>query len=171
MRTRNRLLSSAAAVGVAAIFAAGALSFPASAAPSPRTGVPANAGNRASPITKLSATPMAVPSGCGAHALCLYQNSNYNAAGGTLWQYVYGSVPADTWEYVGAAANDQTSSWYNNRIWNMAIAENSPPGTGGAACYGGPEGVPDLSSYGWGNGDSLNDSISSYQLRSNATTC
>jgi Peptidase inhibitor family I36 len=105
-------------------------------------------------------------SSCGAHTLCLWENSGYS---GTQWSYAYADYAHDSWIYVGAAANDQASSLYNNRGDYSDISKNSPPSSNGQtqACVQPGDSVSDLANYEWTNGTAMNDSISAFDLTTN----
>ena len=84
--------------------------------------VPALALAMAGPAQAAPASPPA----CPASTLCTYQNSNYDVGGGNFWYYSYSAHSNGAWFYVGNAANDQISSYYNRRGWWSYMAINCP---------------------------------------------
>ena len=111
---------------------------------------------------------------CPSSTLCLYQNHDYNMNGGSQWNFAYSNRPHDTWIYVGDAANDQTTSFVNNRTFGSSLAENkiqiAPDSCADADGNGGDEafssGPADLSPVRWPDGTKMNDSISAVKLKS-----
>lgn len=111
-----------------------------------------------------SSSVVALPS-CPASTLCTFQNYGY---GGTRWNFAYSSRPHGVWFYVGNAANDQISSFYNNRAWTSYFAKDCPAGSNWAATAGGGY-VYNLNDghHFWQDGSSANDSISAVALGTN----
>jgi len=66
------------------------------------------------------------PPACPSTTFCTYQNANFNANGGNWWYYSYDSHSDGRWFYVGAAANDQITSFRNNRAWVTWYDVNCP---------------------------------------------
>jgi Peptidase inhibitor family I36 len=99
---------------------------------------------------------------CPASTLCTFQNYNY---GGTRWDYAYSSHPHNQWFYVGSAANDQITSFYNNREYASDFAENCPADNNAYYWTGGGH-VSNLNNehYHWPDGNNMNDSISAIAL-------
>jgi hypothetical protein len=116
-------------------------------------------------------TPLATPVNCPGHTLCTYQNANYNNSGasGTQWNFPYNSSPHLVWFYVGAAANDQISSLYNNRGWVSYVAKACPAGSDNYA-FGGGARVANFASWSWPDGTGVNDSISALAFGTSTTT-
>ncbi len=111
-----------------------------------------------------SSTAVALPS-CPTSTLCTFQNSGYT---GTRWNFAYNSEPHATWFWIGSAANDQISSFYNHRAWTSYFAKNCPADSQWAATLGGGF-VSNLNDghHTWPNGTSANDSISAIALGTN----
>jgi hypothetical protein len=93
----------------------------------------------------------------------MWQNINF---GGTKWTYGISSYPQNEWFYVGSGANDEASSFDNDRVHSTYVSQNYPA-SGGEYCEG-SEGIqPELQKNTWPqNGDSMNDSISAIALES-----
>ena len=106
------------------------------------------------------AAEAAVPS-CSLHYLCTWQNAGY---GGTEWRLnLSAGRQTHTWWFVGSAANDQISSYYNATLAYAYIAKN---------CLAGSQWTyitesnynPNLAPNKWQDGSSINDSISAYAI-------
>jgi Peptidase inhibitor family I36 len=110
----------------------------------------------------LSSSDIAALPSCPTSTLCTFQNSGY---GGTRWNFAYSSRPHNTWFFVGSAANDQISSFYNHRAWTSYFAKACPAGSNWAASAGGSA-VSNLNDgqHTWQDGTNANDSISSIAL-------
>jgi Peptidase inhibitor family I36 len=96
---------------------------------------------------------------CADGTLCTFQNSNYQ---GTRWDFAYNCYPHDQWFFVCSGANDQISSYYNNRAWVSYTAKNCPADSLWAV-------IPENGGYAsnlnnghwlWQDDTSMNDSIS-----------
>jgi hypothetical protein len=61
---------------------------------------------------------------CQSSQLCLYQNKDLNANGGSYWAFGYNGYAHDQWIYVGDGGNDQTTSFINYRQISSAVAKN-----------------------------------------------
>lgn len=108
-----------------------------------------------------ASTAVALPS-CPTATLCTFQNYNY---GGTRWNFPYSSYPHAKWFWVGSAANDQITSFYNHRAWTSYFAKNCPADSQWAWTTGGGY-VANLNDghHTWPNGTNANDSISAIGL-------
>lgn len=117
--------------------------------------------------TQAAARPAAPAqiSNCPQYSLCLWQNSGY---GGNMWAWENSKFPKDTDIWVGGSANDQASSYFNDRDDISGIAKNYPVKSGdrdyqslssGAEAY-------NLAGQDWPDGSGMNDSVSSIQLTS-----
>jgi hypothetical protein len=123
----------------------------------------AQAADTGSLITLSSSNDTSLPS-CPSSTLCTFQNSGY---GGTRWNFPWSSYPHGQWFWIGSAANDQISSFYNHRGWISDFAKGCPAGNNAVDMVG--EGhVYNLnngsSSNTWQDGTSVNDSISAIAL-------
>lgn len=125
----------------------------------------------------VSASPAwAASSDCASGNFCLWQDGLYS---GTMWTFNQADNGYNKWNYVGASADNQASSAFNNRQHSADIANED-------YCYGsGCTPVPydtdcmipgggrgHLSDYSWPQDlTTENDSISYYDLLYSATTC
>lgn len=107
-----------------------------------------------------ASVPASTP-GCGSATFCAYQDRNYNlGTDGTQWNYSFNRSPHLLWFFVGPNANDQFSSFNNNRAWVSYVSKNCPADSQTFAFSGGDV-VTDLSQgWHWPDGSSMNDSIS-----------
>jgi len=118
----------------------------------------------------LAAAPISTPAAnaaaavipnCPLYDLCTWQNANY---GGTQWRLnLTGGKQVHTWYFVGSAANDQISSYYNAYVSYAYIAKNclaDSQWTYITAGHYNPDVVPNK----WPNGTGINDSISAYAI-------
>ena len=141
------------------------------AAPSVAHGATVNAAAKMAGHTSSArlAAAVALPS-CPASTFCSFQNANYNANGGTRWNFAYSSYPHGTWFWIGAAANDQISSFYNHRVWTTYAARNCPankPDWSQAPGYGYNA---NLSNTVWPSLNIVNDSISALAFGTSTST-
>jgi Peptidase inhibitor family I36 len=104
----------------------------------------------------------------GYGTFCMWQNAQYT---GTLFVVFYGSVPSNQYNYVGATFNDEASSLYNYRNTYRTWVAYNANGSGPQACIDKLGSESDLAYALWPNGDVANDTISSYNLTSNSSTC
>jgi Peptidase inhibitor family I36 len=124
--------------------------------------VPGVAAARTASSTSPASPATALPS-CPASTFCTFQNVDYE---GTRWNFAYNSYPHNTWFWIGAGANDQISSFYNNRSWATWVAKNCPADQY-HSFYPGGWAIPDLTSYSWLDGSPVNDSFSALALATN----
>jgi Peptidase inhibitor family I36 len=114
-----------------------------------------------------SSTAATLPS-CASSTLCTFQNANF---GGTRWNFAWSSRPHGEWFWIGQAANDQISSFYNHRAWTSFFAKNCPATDNlweGSAGSGYVENLNDGEHF-WPDGTNANDSISAIALGTNNT--
>lgn len=111
-----------------------------------------------------SSTAVTLPS-CAASTLCTFQNADF---GGTRWDFAYNSHPHAEWFWIGKAANDQISSFYNHRAWTSYFAKNCPADDlwEASAGTGYVENLNDGLHF-WPDGTNANDSISAIALGTN----
>jgi hypothetical protein len=110
---------------------------------------------------------------CVSGQLCLYQNKDLNANGGSYWALAYNNYAHDQWIYVGDGANDQTSSFINYRTFSSAVAKNKLD-ISRATCariVGDAGQITefkdyDLSDNVWPDHTKMNDTISAFMLMS-----
>lgn len=110
---------------------------------------------------------------CPAHSFCLWQNYSYNNYGaGGFWAYDYNTNPHLEWLFVGAEANDQASSLYNNRAYKVGINKDAnPPSALNKLCLGGGTQDSLLTEKLWPDNTEVNDSISAIWFSQNSTDC
>ncbi len=106
---------------------------------------------------------------CGSSTLCLFMNAYYE---GTKWEYPYADYPHEQWFYVGSEENDETSSFYNNRLHSTLFAQNAD-GYGYQACSTANGYRENLALLEWPESidTSANDSISSIYFTGYETGC
>lgn len=105
------------------------------------------------------ATPAAQALSCPRDSLCTWQNSNYS---GTQWNFGFGRQKGYWW-YVGAAANDQISSLYNNSAYGeFAYVAKDCPADSQWTWIDLQGKVSNLANAEWPNLTSMNDSISAW---------
>jgi Peptidase inhibitor family I36 len=111
-----------------------------------------------------SSAAVSLPS-CPGSTLCTFQNADF---GGTRWNFAYSNRPHATWFWIGSAANDQISSFYNNRAWTSYFAKNCPANDlwEASAGTGFVENLNDGLHF-WPDGTNANDSISAIALGTN----
>jgi hypothetical protein len=114
-----------------------------------------------------SSTAATLPS-CATSTLCTFQNADF---GGTRWDFAYNSRPHAEWFWIGKAANDQISSFYNHRAWTSYFAKNCPADRQAEASAGSGyvENLDDGLHF-WPDGTNANDSISAIALGTTNTT-
>ncbi len=112
---------------------------------------------------------------CPSSNLCLWQDSLYD---GSLWVYspVNGAKWSyEEWHYVGASANDRTSSLWNNRVHVSFVSQNAfpPVEAGGISCLAPNDAYKDLAEWEWESdyNENANDSISGFFFIEDATSC
>jgi hypothetical protein len=104
------------------------------------------------PFTAPAAQAAPAVGGCPVSNFCAWQNSGY---GGTRWDY---QRQTGFWWYVGAAANDQISSFQNNRAAYAYIAKDCPAASDWTWIDAGSLNS-NLAGSKWQDGSSINDSI------------
>ena len=141
------------------------------AAPSVAHGATVNAAAKMASQTssaRLAAAAAAALPSCPASTFCTFQNANYNANGGTRWNFAYSSHPHNTWFWIGAGANDKISSFYNHRAWATWQAKNCPADSTFRTFAFGGGAEPDLTVLQWAaDGSPVNDSLSALALATN----
>jgi hypothetical protein len=75
----------------------------------------------------------------------------------------------DTWYYVGASLNDNAESMSDNRSGVTLIDKSWPPGDDNACAQPYEQWYPNLATWGWGDGSTIGDSISSFDLAQYST--
>jgi peptidase inhibitor family I36 len=152
-RRTVRLLSVAAAVSALFLMAPGSAQA-------------ATGRSWAGPVSVSAPAAATLPS-CPTSTLCTFQNSGYT---GTRWNFAYASEPHGTWFFVGSGANDQISSYYNNRAWISYFAKNCRVDDLWTYSFGGVA-VSNLNDglHNWPNGTTGNDSISAIALGTSST--
>lgn len=146
---RHRVLALASVLASASALAI-ASSAPASAATSHPADQSSPAAAAASGISQ-----------CPQYSLCLWRNVGY---GGTMWDWTNSTTPHDEWLYVGAAANDQASSLYNDRDNLSWIAKDYIPTNGDYEVLNPGESRSNLLKWYWIDSTTENDSISAIML-------
>jgi hypothetical protein len=100
--------------------------------------------------------------------LCFWEDANYS---GYFWAEIGtgggGDRNYNQWYYVGNYVNDIASSVYNDRPDGSLIDKDWPP-SGDSYCILSQYAYSDLSQYQWQDGSGMNDSISSFNLTSQA---
>ena len=110
---------------------------------------------------------------CVSGQLCLYQNKDLNANGGSYWAFAYNNYAHDQWIYVGDGANDQTTSFINYRTFSSGIAKNKLD-ISRATCariVGDANQITEYQEYNlsdnvWPDHTKMNDTISAFMLMS-----
>ena len=113
--------------------------------------------------TQAAARPAAPAqiSNCPQYSLCLWQNSGY---GGNMWAWENSKFPKDTDIWVGGSANDQASSYYNDRDDTSEVAKNYPSDFPDIVIVYSGTANSNLANAKWPDGTSMNDSISTVSL-------
>lgn len=132
----------------------------ANAAPMSATARAAAVPHRAAWSVSSSSSPAFRLPACPNSTFCAFQNANF---GGTRFNFAFARRPHNRWFFVGAAANDKISSFFNHRAFQADVAKNCPVNVdweeiprGGA--------IPNLTTKRWPDGSSGNDSISALAL-------
>jgi hypothetical protein len=99
----------------------------------------------------------------------LWRNVDFK---GTVWWYPFNTTLHNQWEYVQDGVNDRASSLWNNRAWLTAVNADYPATKGYREwCWQGGSGYYDLTLLHWGDGTSVNDSISSINEQTQNNNC
>jgi len=109
-------------------------------------------------------------SACQESSFCGYRNIGDE---GTAWTYSQVNSPFDpgnTWFYVGGEANDQISSYINNRVHRTYMSKDYPASET-RLCANREAGAWNLTEYRWPGGTNVNDSISSLYLDTGEGLC
>jgi len=122
-----------------------------------------------SPTDLSSSAATALPS-CPASTLCTFQNANYNANGGTRWNFPWSSYPHGTWFWIGSAANDKISSLYNHRGWTSYFDKNCPANRPDWDYLKYESANSNLAHASWPSFTTVNDSISAIALGTSTST-
>ena len=133
-------------------------------APSVAHGATVNAVAKA--VSRTSSAPLvtALPS-CPSSTFCAFQDANYK---GTRWNYAYNDRPHNTWFYLGDAANDKISSFYNHRAWATYMDKNCPADSNHSTYYSGGGSESNLTVLQWAiDGSPINDSLSALAFDTN----
>lgn len=120
-----------------------------------------------------SAPAQAAQSNGPAHSFCIWQNYDYNNEVSVhFWYYTYGNFQNYAWNYVGGNANDQASSLWNNREFDLGVNKDfNPPSGTDRYCYGGGTAISNLATRNWPDSTSENDSISAFWFSATASSC
>lgn len=107
--------------------------------------------------------------------MCGWKDVGYN---GTMWFWCKSGgqcgngMAEDNWNFItapnnqNAGAQDQISSWYNDRNASTYVAKDYPPTNGYQLCITAYAVNSDLTSRYWPSGGEVNDTVSGINLRS-----